>query len=362
MLSNKLSLENKIIVAITAVIMVITITVCFLLLYFPNLHNAAITLSDTNYRGSEQVSVLQLLRDESRYKDINMQGVDLKEHQLRLALPDNVNRNDISFSTSYVDRTLEITIKGIDDSYFYDYPMIGASNNIQDIVYYNENRKGVIDIVLDDVVEPRYEFEDKYVYLDFVDPHDIYDYVIVVDAGHGGNVPGAIKQNVTEKDIDLQIVLALKQAFDNSDKNIGVYYTRVTDNNPSFASRVSLANDSEADLFISVHNNSTASGRMSSISGTEVMYKATDQSGDSKHLAEVLLYSLTNALESRSKGVVVGDEIYIIRESKVPVALIEVGFMTNKEELAKLCDSAYQKKCAKAIYDSCIHILYNNDK
>ena len=61
---------------------------------------------------------------------------------------------------------------------------------------------------------------------------------------------------------------------------------------------------------------------------------------------------MTEALESRDKGLVEGDEIYIIRNSEVPVALIEVGFMTNQEELNLLNSTDYQKKAAEGVYDA----------
>ena len=61
---------------------------------------------------------------------------------------------------------------------------------------------------------------------------------------------------------------------------------------------------------------------------------------------------MTEALESRDKGLVEGDEIYIIRTSDVPVALIEVGFMTNQEELNLLNSTDYQKKAAEGVYDA----------
>ena len=72
-------------------------------------------------------------------------------------------------------------------------------------------------------------------------------------------------------------MLKLKEIFDNSDQNIGVYYTRTDDSNPTFDQRVQLANKSDADLFISIHNNSTRSGRMSGTSGTQVMYDETSR-------------------------------------------------------------------------------------
>ena len=142
---------------------------------------------------------------------------------------------------------------------------------------------------------------------------------------------------------------------DNSDENIGVYYTRTDDSNPTFDQRVQLANKSQADLFISIHNNSTKSGRMSSTHGTQVMYSESDTKElGSKAFAQICLDHVTEALESRDKGLVEGDEIYIIRTSEVPVALIEVGFMTNQEELNLLNSTDYQKKAAEGVYDAVI--------
>ena len=198
-------------------------------------------------------------------------------------------------------------------------------------------------------------FADGYLYIDFLAPHDIYDKVVVIDAGHGGRMPGATIQNKCEKDIDLAIVLQLKQIFEeNPNDKIGVYYTRTDDSNPSFEQRVELANKADADIFISVHNNSTVSGKMSSVNGTAVMYdelrEETPQG--TKALAQICVDEVSGVLGSRNRGIINGNEIYIIRNSKVPVALIEVGFMTNQAELNNLTSEDYQKKAAQGIYNA----------
>lgn len=331
-----------------------------LLIYVPNMHIIALKLQDSRLSGG-RVSVMEMLRasEEELYgDDAQTRENVLKGHQIRLALPQNVTSAGVSIDNYYVDKTIAITINGIGKDYFSKYPMRGNADNIVDVTYDSENLVGVIELVLDDVKEVQMTSEGEYIYLDFVDPHDIYDYVVVVDAGHGGNAPGASKMGVYEKDIDLDFVLELKKLFDRTDKNIGVYYTRTTDCNPAFDARVGLANDSDADVFLSIHNNSTASGRMSSISGTEVMYKGGDTSGESKKFASMCLDNLLSALGTKSKGTVVGDEVYIIRMSESPVALVEVGFMTNAHELEMLQNKEYQQKTAQALYDSIIEYLY----
>lgn len=352
-------MEQRVMGAFTAVILAVAIIMSCLLIYVPNMHIIALKVEDSKLTGG-RISVMEMLRESSQEleeEDDKVRDSVLKGHQIRLTLPQNVTSASVNIENNYVEKTIIITINGIGKDYFDQYPMRGTSNNIVDVIYNSEDLVGVIEIAMDDVMEVNMTSEEEYIYLDFIDPHDIYDHIVVVDAGHGGNVPGASKMGVNEKDLDLDIVLELKKLFDVSGKNIGVYYTRTDDSNPSFENRVGLANDLEADVFLSVHNNSTASGRMSSINGTEVMYEGGDTSGESKRFASICLRNLLKDLGTKSKGTVVGDEVYIIRMSKPPVALVEVGFMTNQKELENLQDPEYQRKAAQAMYDAIMEFL-----
>ena len=96
---------------------------------------------------------------------------------------------------------------------------------------------------------------------------------------------------------------------------------------------------------------------MSSINGSEVMYEGGDATGESKKFATMCLNHLLEELGSKSKGTVVGDEVYIIRMSESPVALVEIGFMTNQKELEALQDKEYQRKAAQALYDAVLEYL-----
>ncbi len=278
------------------------------------------------------------------------------DSQLRLELPLGVSGDELQITQDYVTQTIDIKIPYADSEYFYRYPMLGRSDNIDSLTYESREGYGVVEFVTSQVLELETSFDKDYFYIDFLTPHEVYDKVVVIDAGHGGNAPGATKQGVNEKDIDLDIVLKLKELFDASgdDKSIGVYYTRTEDLNPSFENRVGLANKSGADLFISVHNNSTQSGKMSSINGTQVMYDELkgDEALGSKGLAQICLEEVTAQTGSSNKGLVEGNSIYIIRSSEVPVALIEVGFMTNQTELNNLKSEEYQKKVAQGIYNA----------
>lgn len=354
-------MERKVIAVGTSLIVIITIAMCSLMMYFPNLHVAAVRLGDGwSIYTSENHSVMDLFKTDivAQEDPLSHEAIDyLKGHDFRLELPINVTASALEITTVPTERTISLAINGISDTYLYEYPMYGNSTHIQDLTYYNEDKVGVITMYLDNIFEIEMTREGEFMYFDLLEPHEVYDYIVCVDAGHGGNVPGATKMGVNEKDIDLQLVLALKDIFDRNDKNIGVYYTRTDDSNPSFEARVNMPNDLKADVFISIHNNSTASGRMSSISGTEVMYRAADTTGESLRFSKMCLEHLVEDLGTKNKGTIVGDEIYIIRMTEMPVALIELGFMTNKEELEKLQDPLFQKKAAQSIYDATVEYL-----
>lgn len=344
------------VVKIAAVFMVIfTVITSVTLFYLPSFHAWEIA-------GQEEQAAQQN-QDTSHMDMVDLTGGEqaaVEEEitfpqQLRIALPEGVTESDVTIMNQYVTQTVDILFPGADEDYLYHYPIIGRSNNIDNLTFESERGQGVIEITLDKVLEVQPTFEEGYLYMDFISPHDIYDKVVVIDAGHGGNMPGAFIKRHYEKDIDLAIVLQLKQIFEeNPDNNIGVYYTRVDDTNPSFEERVGLANKAEADLFISVHNNSTVSGKTSSINGTAVMYDELkeDTGHGTKELAQICVDEVSAILGSRNRGIINGNEIYIIRNSEVPVALIEVGFMTNPTELENLSSTDYQRKTAQGIYNA----------
>ena len=350
-------MEEKVIKAATVIITAISIIVAGTLLFFPQLHiraeeNRELRAQEAIER-KENMDALEMLQYNTANVD-SQEGISF-DQQLRIALPENVTPEHVSVENDYLTQTITIKIPGADENYLCNYTMIGKRYHIDNLTYESEPEYGVIEISLDSVVELQKTSDEHYIYMDFLTPHEVYDKVVVIDAGHGGNAPGATKQGINEKDIDLAIVLKVKELFDEAgDESVGVYYTRTDDSNPSLEQRVDMANKAGADLFISVHNNSTKSGRMSSINGTAVMYdeeKASEENG-SMQLAQICLEEMTAALGSSSKGIVKGHEIYIIRTAEMPVALIEVGFMTNQDELNRLNDEAYQKEAAQAIYNA----------
>lgn len=169
----------------------------------------------------------------------------------------------------------------------------------------------------------------------------IGDMLIVLDAGHGGHDTGAVGAKGTcEKDINLDIIQRAGKVL--SAAGARVLFTRNDDTFIPLYDRPGLANGRQADIFISVHCNSTPT--RNSGSGTQIYYRTPQ----SIPLAATIRQDLIPALELSDGGIRNGN-FCVIRESKMPSVLIEVAFINNAKEEQLLCTPAFRQKVADAI-------------
>lgn len=318
-------------------------------------------------------SILEMV---ARQQDqLTKEDPEALSHHLALQIPAQVDPKEISITQEGDLKRFQIKIPDISTSYFYDYPMAGNCEGIVDLTYDESEYGGRMELTCDGIYVMKKTVRKNRLYLDLYEPGKCFDAMFVVDAGHGGNDSGAMSGGVYEKDMNQAIVRKIKDTFDAKKApeekkdvsyvadqfsvyeqegigTIGVYYTRLTDRSVRLQDRAALANRLPADLFLSVHINSTATGRTSTINGTAVMYQVSDKSKRSKEFSQLVLNKLLKNLGSNSKGLIAGDEIYIVRTAKMPVALAEIGFITNEDERKKMLSDDYQQKCADAICQS----------
>ena len=172
---------------------------------------------------------------------------------------------------------------------------------------------------------------------------------IVIDPGHGGSDSGAVSAGgVKEKDVNFKI--SMKTADLLKAKGYNVLMTRDTDATLTLNQRPDLANKNGADIFVSIHANAAGS---TSASGIEVLY-APGSSGSDKEEGQLLLtkYILDELLKetgAKNRGIIKRPNLVVIRKSEMPAVLIEVGFLSNAEEVKLINDNDYQDRLAKAI-------------
>lgn len=214
-----------------------------------------------------------------------------------------------------------------------------------------------IELQLDAVYAYTLYADMDYIYVNLQPLKEVYDNIIVVDAGHGGKDTGsyAASGEETEKDFNLSIVKKL-DGYLKQEEKIKVFYTRLTDKEVSLKDRVSMANSIEADLFLSVHCNSNAETPQAN--GMEVLYQNNGKAQDSsKKFAKIILKNLIQTTERRKRNILKGNDIYIIRNASMPVALAEVGFLNNISDLNFLQSEEGQAAIAKGLYNGILEML-----
>ncbi|MGK7953661.1 MAG: N-acetylmuramoyl-L-alanine amidase [Crocosphaera sp.] len=165
--------------------------------------------------------------------------------------------------------------------------------------------------------------------------------LVVIDPGHGGRDPGAVGLGgLREVDVILPISLEVSRLLQQ--QGVQVMMTRNADYFVSLQGRTSMANRARADIFVSIHANAVGGGR-SNVSGMETFYTGNRQLADAIHRS-----ILRNVTVARDRGVK-SSRFYVLRTSRMPAALVEVGFVTGTVDNARLRDPGYRSQMARAI-------------
>ncbi|RNC63195.1 MAG: N-acetylmuramoyl-L-alanine amidase LytC [Candidatus Dichloromethanomonas elyunquensis] len=177
---------------------------------------------------------------------------------------------------------------------------------------------------------------------------------IMIDPGHGGPDTGAIGPNDTyEKNNNLAIAVYLKDILTEAGAIVSMTRTKDISPAPEYTetadleARVNMANGTNPDLFISIHNNARSN---SETTGTATYYSSQNPRADvSAKLAEVMENTVTATLNTNKEGVRKAD-FYVLAYTKMPSVLVEVAYISNPYEEARLQNPVFQKNVATAVF------------
>ena len=213
------------------------------------------------------------------------------------------------------------------------------------------------------------------------DPFSTHVSAVILDAGHGGKDPGASANGLEEKELTLEIVMKLKEEFE--DRGYEVILTRSDDSYLELGERSDIANSADCDIsgfpvFISIHINSAASA---SASGFEVYVKRSDHdvamlspsSGDklmlkyagydnaslnyflnrvNLRLASLICSGFSEEFPSLSMRGVKSEDFYVLNTAWMPAVLVEVLFISNRDDARMMADDGFQRSLASVIADA----------
>ena len=176
--------------------------------------------------------------------------------------------------------------------------------------------------------------------------------MVIIDPGHGGRDPGAVGiGGLREKDVILPISLEVARILEQ--QGIQARLTRNNDNFISLEGRTNMANSLNADLFVSIHANAISMSRPD-VNGLETYYF---QSG--RNLANVIHRNILQRLNIRDRRVRQA-RFYVLRNSRMPSVLVETGFVTGREDAARLGDPNFQRQMAQGIAAGIVEYVRTN--
>ena len=177
---------------------------------------------------------------------------------------------------------------------------------------------------------------------------------IFVDAGHGGTDPGAVGNGVVEQAVNLSVANQLAALLRQGGYEVMQYRTTTTENvlpgkSADLTNRARMANNWGADYFVSIHTNSSPNP---AANGFEAYIYTLGN--DAQPLAESIVRSFVSRLGSKNNGVHAAN-FAVLRQTRMPAVLLELGYLSNPTEALNLNSPAWQTAAAQAIYNG----IYN---
>ena len=167
--------------------------------------------------------------------------------------------------------------------------------------------------------------------------------VVVIDPGHGGEDEGCEKNGIQEKDINLAIAEMVRDRLEGM--GYQAVLAREDDTYTAKEERVKNANAWEADIYVSIHQNTFED---ESVEGIETWYDA-GKGADNERLARLIHQETLKSTGAKARELRGDSELHVTRETVMPSCLVETGFLSNSEERGKLITSEYQQKIADGI-------------
>lgn len=204
---------------------------------------------------------------------------------------------------------------------------------------------------------------------------------IVIDPGHGGKHPGAVNWmyghvediTVMEKDINLAVANFMSQYMTNSIPEVTRRLTRRVDTTVSLSDRCRYANgvrpnDKPADAFISIHTNARPMKGRYGLEIETFHFRGSEEGEELAYCIQDTLFnqSMKFGVPVIDRGVKIGERngkpFYVLKNTNMPAALVELGFLSDDEEAKLLVNPANQELMAMAIVDGVVQWLESKEE
>ncbi len=309
----------------------------------------------------EDVQATNVMPDERTFIEM---AEDLAENSMLFYLPSDTLEQHVTIENDYMEKTIRVLISKqpegeLSEEYFYKYPM-QMNAVVGQVTIHEDAEQVVIELPFESMFEWEMKLEkdgtQNCLHVQLIRPRNKYERIVVLDAGHGGSdlgytIAGEDEATVLqEKQLVLSVVEKAGKLLEK--EGIRVYYTRTEDENPNDQQRVGLANETQADMFISVHADYADD---TTLYGMRTIYNETYfiPNFASADLAYLLLEKVAASTNEKAIGFEPGtSEIHLVQNAMVPVAQLYIGYLSNRQEQKLLSREDYIERIAKGVCDA----------
>ena len=268
-------------------------------------------------------------------------GVDDREGFLTVPVPEGTSVEDIRVESDYKEHMVRLMIPGVSEGFFGEHFFSGDLNNIDTFRYGFKTDGAVVELLSSGFYETELEIKGDKLFVALIPPHEKYDRIVVVDASHGGEDTGSVSYGVSEKDIALNVSLALERASEGRDFHI--YLTRTSDETVSAEQRNSLAEDTQADLFIGLHTDADPDTRVTH--GISAYYYEDTVKELADAIAEAVSDSTANDFKEASRR----SSGRTVQNTDIKEVDLCLGYITNKRDALTAASDRFAERASEGM-------------
>ncbi len=281
---------------------------------------------------------------ETADRSLVLEGNNKMRGAFRVPLPKGIRAENVTMENRYVDRELYLFIQGGGEEFYEENrisgditPVLSAQSEVQE--------GGILlKIKMSRVLEYRSTMDGSGLTINWYEPGEVYDYIVVLDPAWGGSETGVSGNGLQEKEVTLQVARQIQKQFDL--QNVRLYCTRTEDVEMPLSERALLAEEVGADLYVRLcAGEDDTDEETYGITGfyNEDYYIPGFGNTD---LADILTREVTIAASNRAVELKAAAEESMLKLLKVPAAEISLGFLSNPKEAYLLGQESYQEKLA----------------
>lgn len=282
----------------------------------------------------------------------------LKEDADDLCIPvaAGVTQEAIHIDSDYMNQIMTITVDGMGTADLDD-GVYGSLDGISRIQIADWENQLIMMVVMDDIYEYGAILENQRLMLTLQKPREMYERIVVLDAGHGGADTGVKANGVAENEFAYDVMERVRQLL--ADENIRVYVTRTEKENPGGADRVLLANGARADMYISLHlaegdeygiyahyNGTYFTPSLTNAELADLLVRRTAEAVNNVGVGVFALEKLPEGAEQKEEELPEGADLY---HAQVPAVYLVLGAPGNQDEARLLCRDDYRQDLAEGI-------------